>query len=238
MNSLGSRMKNNYEDRYRIGLTRRTPVIIRLDGKAFHTLTRGFNKPFDPGFQSAMAGTTEYLCGEIQGVKLAYMQSDEISLLLTDFDRLSTDAWFDYNLQKMVSVSASMASVVFSRRIGQIKGPEYFGFFDSRAFNLPKEEVANYFLWRQKDWIRNSVMMLAQANFSHKELHGKNQADMHEMLYSKGINWNDLNPECKNGLFFIKSETGKFNPENNFIISQKRDLIEFFLTPFTEEGSK
>lgn len=196
--AIGNRMKTNYEHVYRLKLTRRTPVIIRLDGKAFHTLTRGCDKPFDELFNQAMVHTMERLCNDIQGARCAYTQSDEISILLTDFDTLRTEAWFDYNLQKIVSISAAIASVEFSHAFCQQ------GLFDARAFNIPKEEVRNYFIWRQLDWIRNSISMLAQAHYSHKELHKKNQADMHEMLHKKGINWADLPDKWKNGTFLFK----------------------------------
>jgi tRNA(His) 5'-end guanylyltransferase len=199
--SLGNRMKQNYEDVYRFKLTRRTPVIVRLDGKAFHTLTRGCDKPFDDIFQFSMIETMRKLCEEIQGVKCAYTQSDEISLLLIDFDRLDTHAWFDYNLQKIVSVSASIASVGFSNAYCKT------GIFDARAFNIPKDDVKNYFIWRQKDWERNSLQMLAQSHYSQKQLHKKNKADMHEMLYEKDVNWADLEPRCKNGTFMFRDKT-------------------------------
>ena len=205
MEALGDRMKENYENRFRYKLTRRTPVIIRLDGKAFHTLTRNCEKPFDDGFANAMGMTATELCQNIQGAKCAYIQSDEISILLTDFDRLTTDAWFDYNLQKMTSVSAGIASAVFTLAW---EDPDRYAVFDSRAFNIPKEEVANYFVWRQKDWIRNSVSMLAQTHFSHNQLHKKGQSDIHEMLYSKGVNWAYLKDMWKNGQFVCRDGNG------------------------------
>ena len=101
--NLGNRMKNNYEDRFRYKLLRRMPVIIRLDGNSFHSLTKqiGFNKPFDEDFSTLMTNTMQHLCEDIQNVKCAYKQSDEISLLLIDYDTLTTEAWFDYNLQML-----------------------------------------------------------------------------------------------------------------------------------------
>lgn len=213
MNHLGNRMKENYENTYRIKLTRRTPVIIRVDGKAFHTLTRRCKKPFDEIFYKAMFYAMETLCENIQGAKCAYMQSDEISVLVTDFDRLDTQAWFDYNLQKMVSISASYASLAFYKVFS------YVGVFDSRAFNIPKSEVKNYFIWRQKDWERNSIQMLAQSHFSQKELHKKNKSDMHEMLHEKGVNWADLPPRWKNGTFLFKHGR-KWKPLSNLILTQ------------------
>lgn len=113
--TLGDRMKNNYENITRYYLTRRMPVIIRIDGRAFHTFTRGFKKPFDDILVSTMQDTMKYLCENIQGCVLGYTQSDEISLVLTDYAELTTDAWFGNNLQKMCSVSASMATLAFNK---------------------------------------------------------------------------------------------------------------------------
>ena len=217
-------MKNNYENRHRTKLIRRVPVIIRLDGKAFHTLTRFCDKPFDAGFIAAMEETALNLCNEIQGAKCAYVQSDEISILLTDFDTLVTEAWFDYNLQKIVSVSAAMASVYFSKSW-------FFNncFFDSRAFNIPKEEVANYFVWRQQDWIRNSVQMLARVYYSHKELHKKNTNDIHEMLYQKGVNWAKTDPVLRNGTFILLQEKGGYQTSYGTVFTKNRESVEQYL---------
>lgn len=220
--SLGDRMKNNYENRYRFYLTRRTPAIIRLDGRAFHTVTRGCTKPFDVRFSLCMLDTALYLCREIQGAKCAYTQSDEISILLTDFDTLTTDAWFDYNIQKIASISSGLASAFFSKSYSN----ETINVFDSRVFNIPREEVCNYFIWRQKDWIRNSIAMLAQAHFSHKELQNKKQSDMHEMLHSKGINWNSLDDRWKNGQFIFKNNEGKWLISSKIIFNINRSVIE------------
>lgn len=227
--SIGNRMKTNYEHRQRFYLTRRTPVIIRLDGKAFHTLTRHCEKPFDDHFTQSMDQTAFYLCKNIQGAKVAYVQSDEISILLTDFDKLTTEAWFDYNLQKVTSISAAMASVYFS----SIFSCTHMALFDSRAFNIPKEEVSNYFVWRQQDWVRNSLQMLAQSHFSHKQLHNKNQADMHEMLHEKGINWAGLPNRYKNGCFLFQV-VGQWIKLKNYIVTQDRTKIENLLIPNEE----
>uniref|UniRef100_A0A6M3JVN6 Putative tRNA-His guanylyltransferase n=1 Tax=viral metagenome TaxID=1070528 RepID=A0A6M3JVN6_9ZZZZ len=235
MEALGDRMKANYENRARYKLTRRTPVVIRLDGKAFHGITRKCERPFDDGFANAMGMTALELCQQIQGAKCAYIQSDEISILLTDFEKLTTDAWFDYNLQKMVSVSAGIASVVFTmaweNSVWEIAD---YAIFDSRAFNVPKEEVANYFVWRQKDWIRNSVSMLAQANYSHKQLDKKSHADMHEMLHDKGINWANLDGKWKNGQFVRKDDLG-WDVSDAPIFTQNRMAIERYLEAESED---
>ena len=113
--ALGDRMKHNYEEVSKTRLTRRVPVIIRLDGCHFHTVTRGFNKPFDEVMIKTMQDTMKYLCENIQGCVLGYTQSDEITLVLQDYRELGTDAWFDYEVQKMCSVSAAMATYAFNK---------------------------------------------------------------------------------------------------------------------------
>lgn len=208
--SLGTRMKDNYENRERRYLTRRTPVIVRVDGRAFHTLTRKAKKPFDASFVQVMQSAAIAVAANMQGFKLGYVQSDEVSFLLTDFDTLDTDAWFDYNLQKVVSITAAMMTAHFNRIAGNILARSQGWLpavdlnppvFDARAFNIPLEEVPNYFLWRAKDWERNSVQMLARSRFSQKELHGKDRAKMLTMLEAEGIRWNELPDHLKNGTY-------------------------------------
>jgi tRNA(His) guanylyltransferase len=202
VDSLGDRMKNNYENISRSYLMRRTPVIMRIDGKAFHTLTRSCIKPFDEFLSDAMITAAYAVAKEVMGFKLAYIQSDEISILLTDYDTLDTEAWFNYNIQKMCSVSASIASVAFTNAFGK---PAHF---DCRVFNIPKEEVNNYFIWRQQDWMRNSIQMLARTHYSQKELDHKNVTKMHDMLFQKGVNWAQLYPpKWKNGTVLIGKTT-------------------------------
>jgi len=221
---IGKRMKENYEYRSKSLLTRRTPVIMRIDGKAFHTYTRDFQRPFDDSLIRMMSSTMEYLCRNIQGAKLGYSQSDEISILITDYDNLETDAWFDYNIQKMTSVSASMATAYFN----SLSYKEEFALFDSRVFNIPKEEVVNYFIWRQKDWERNSLNMFARSFYSHRELMNKKREDIHEMLYQKGQNWSYLSNVQKNGTVFIKEESD-WNMYWDFIFIEKKDLIKLLV---------
>lgn len=209
---LGQRMKSYYENVYRFGLTRRTPVAIRIDGKAFHTFTRGFQKPFDDVLVKSMQETMKYLCENIQGCKLGYTQSDEITLILTDYNTLTTDAWFGYELQKMCSIAASMATMAFNkyfqeeiRNFRNEHSTFFFDYewdseenkklysiyweaihkgamFDARVFNIPKEEVCNLIYWRQLDAIRNSIQMVGQAYFSQKELDHKSCKDIQDML--------------------------------------------------------
>lgn len=197
---LGDRMKQQYEVRARTFLPRRTYCIIRLDGKAFHSYTRGLERPYDQQFMDDMAETAKFLCQQVEGCKLAYTQSDEISLVLTDFGTIHTQAWFDGNQQKLVSVSASMATAKFNE-----SRPGKLAFFDSRAFTIPDPvEVGNYFVWRQLDATRNSVSMTAQSKFSQRELHGKSSGEMQDMLWTEhGINWNDCDPRFKRGTVVV-----------------------------------
>lgn len=232
--TLGDRMKNNYENISRYYLTRRMPIITRIDGKSFHTFTKGFKKPFDDIFVKTMQETMKYLCENIQGCVLGYTQSDEISLVLVDYAELTTDAWFGNNLQKMCSVSASMATLAFNKAFTrniskqfkrlytehlEEKDASYIetlesamnkgAMFDSRVFTIPKEEVCNYMLWRQQDATRNSILSVGQANFSYKDLHGKSCNNIQDMLMTqKGINWNDYATTLKRGSCCIKVDDG------------------------------
>lgn len=226
--SLGDRMKG-YESVPRIYLMRRTPVIIRLDGKAFHTFTRGFDRPFDAQFIEAMQQTMKCLCEEIQGCVLGYTQSDEITLVLCDYQKLDTDAWFGYNVQKMTSIAASVATFAFNKNIKETmtklsandycafvnklcriaSGLKKGAFFDARCFNVPLAEVNNCLLWRQQDATRNSIQALAQSLYSQKELHGINTKQLQDKMFSeRGINWNDLPVYKKRGSCCIKQDGG------------------------------
>ena len=220
--SLGNRMKQFYENPYRFYLPRRSPMIIRLDMRAGHSFTKGFQRPFDDIFIKSIQETAKYLCENIENVKFSYQQSDEISLLLTDYDNINTQAWFNKNLQKMCSISASMATLAFNRIFSKMfykwgnenlpdwdmggtnklvdekliklcntyeSASEKGAMFDARCFSIPKEEVCNYFQWRQNDCTRNSIQMVGQANFSHKDM----------LMLDKGINWNDFSTVEKRG---------------------------------------
>ena len=225
---LGTRMKEFYEGVPKTRLVRRMPVAIRLDGKAFHTFTRGFQKPFDEVLGRAMRETMQYLCENIQGCVLGYTQSDEITLILVDYQNLNSCAWFDYEVQKMCSIAASMATMAFNKFFTKnvnyfeitheyddtineycttlVNAAEKGAMFDARVFNIPKEEVTNLIYWRQLDSTRNSIQMVGQANFSHKELQNKSCNMIQEMLFAeKGINWNDYPTYLKRGSCCIKT---------------------------------
>lgn len=224
--SLGDRMKG-YENVSRYYLPRRIPVIIRIDGKAFHTFTKGFEKPFDHVLMDSMQDTMKYLCENIQGCVFGYTQSDEITLVLTDYATIKTDAWFGYNVQKMCSIAASMATMRFNKMFEHFtwqlnhelhKHAFYFvsptlvyergigiAMFDARAFSIPKDEVCNCLIWRQQDATRNSIQSVGQANFTHSQLQNKTCNDIQEMLFSeKNINWNDFLPDEKRGTACFK----------------------------------
>ena len=245
--SLGCRMKQ-YEGIPRINLMRRNPVIIRVDGKAFHTFTRGFQRPFDDILIESMQETMKYLCENIQGCKIGYCQSDEISLLITDYENINTAAWFDYRVQKMCSIAASMATLAFNQVFWEkiryldhdyyeyptkefnelieiyYKALEKGAMFDARCFSIPKEEVCNYFVWRQQDATRNSIQMVAQANFSHKQLQNKSCDELQEMLWQeKNINWNGFETVKKRGSCCTK--TGKHTVVDMKTGEQKDRLI-------------
>lgn len=227
---LGTRMKEFYENRTRYFLPRRTYTMLRCDGKAFHSYTKGCEKPFDMGLIEDMNNTAIYLCENIQGAKLGFVQSDEISILMTDFDTIKTDAWFDGNIQKIVSVAASMATAKFNqlRQLRYIKEKfdnnitnithrwmelleeKKLAEFDARVFIIPsKTEVMNSLIWRQKDCVRNSIQSVAQSLYSHKELNNKNTNQMQEMIWQKGINWNDYDSTLKRGRLIIKEQYEK-----------------------------
>lgn len=224
---LGVRMKTFYEQIPKTKLMRRCPVAIRIDGKAFHTFTRGFHKPFDEVLIKSMQETMKYLCENIQGCVFGYTQSDEITLILVDYKKLTSSAWFDYEVQKICSIAASTATMAFNKffryNVGDYLYENYDdqyladyikilqnavdkgAMFDARCFNIPKEEVTNLVYWRQLDASRNSIQMVGQACFSHKELQNKSCNDIQDMLMiQKGINWNDLPTYQKRGSCCVK----------------------------------
>ena len=230
---LGKRMKTYYEVIPKTSLMRRTPVAIRIDGKAFHTFTRGFEKPFDTLLVNVMQQTTKKLCENIQNCVFGYTQSDEITLILVDYKDINTAAWFNYEVQKLCSISASMATLYFNKFFKQsveefdinsiIKEKEVDNYkllnsykralntgamFDSRCFNIPKEEVCNLIYWRQLDATRNSIQMVGQANFSHKELQGLTCNKIQDKLITEtDINWNNYPTYLKRGTSCLKKDS-------------------------------
>ena len=265
-------MKTFYEQIPKTKLMRRCPVALRIDGKAFHTFTRGFHKPFDEVLIRSMQETMKYLCENIQGCVLGYTQSDEITLILVDYKKLTSSAWFDYEVQKLCSIAASMATMAFNkafeknvksfdlllayndygddteenRKLLDIynKAVDKGAMFDCRCFNIPKEEVTNLIYWRQLDASRNSIQMVGQANFSHKELQNKSCNDIQDMLMTqKGINWNDLPIYQKRGSCCARNKI-IISTDGVKVIAQLRDtsktenewIIDIEIPIFKNEG--
>lgn len=247
---LGKRMKTFYEGISQTKLMRRTPVAIRIDGKAFHTFTRGFARPYDQVLRNAMNNTMKYLCEHIQGCVCGYCQSDEITLILVDYKHLNSDAWFDYEVQKLCSISASMATMTFNKafddEIGKGTWRQYgdeslhnylssrsLAMFDARCFNIPREEVTNLIYWRQLDATRNSIQLAGQNYFSHSQLQNKSCNEIQEMLFiEKGINWNDYDTVFKRGACCVKDEySWKIDLEIPIFKGEGRDYIERLIQP-------
>ena len=230
--NLSERMKN-YEQKYK--LPENLPVVIRVDGKAFHTLTRNMRKPFDIDFIDIMNKVGIVLCREVQNCRMAYIQSDEINLLV--HQKQGAHPWFNNEIQKIASVTAAMAASVFTNFSSDVKKDKTIVAFDSRAFILPPKEVTNYFIWRQLDWERNSIQMLARSCFSAKELNGISSLEIIEMLKEKGSDWNKILPYLKRGRTAIKVKTTEIsrvgkNPEH---FERTKWMIDMSTPKFTED---
>lgn len=267
---LGLRIKNNYEKISQTKLMRRCPVMVRIDGRAFHSYTRGFKRPFDEILVKSMQDTTKYLCENIMGCVLGYTQSDEITLVLIDYQKHTSQAFFDYEVQKLCSIIASMATMAFNKAFYKAfdewghenlpdwdmggtnepvdesimklcevygKAQEKGAMFDCRCFNIPKEEVTNAIYWRQLDAARNSIQMVGQANFSHKELQNKSCNDIQDMLMlQKGINWNDIPTHLKRGSCCIKEEYKDSSVLPDMQVTRTRWIVDQEIPIFKNEG--
>lgn len=228
--NLGKRMKD-YEKVTTQHLIKRLPVIIRIDGNAFHTYTKGMVKPFDEDLAHAMKQTMIYLCEKVPDCRLGYTQSDEITLVLTNDISLEYDAWFNNKLPKLISLTASRATFKFNELMFEKTGKP--AFFDSRAFNVPNPmEVANNLHWRQADAERNSVSSLAQSLYSQKELNGISSQDLKvKMLNEKGVDWDLLDTYKKRGICCRKTEDGWGIDENT---PKFKDNWEYILSLFAQ----
>jgi len=199
---LGERMKRDYEDALRLYVPRRTHVVVRIDGRGFHQFTKKLERPYCRKLADALDEAAVTLCGEMIGCRFAYGQSDEYSFVLTDTEPHDAALWFDGNVQKIVSVSASVFTAAFN---SAFRG-ETPAAFDSRVLVIAQQcEVEKYLLWRQLDASANSLNMLASAHFSHKELLGKSEPDKHEMLHAKGVNWARQAADFKRGRAVLRT---------------------------------
>ena len=220
--SLGDRMKG-YENVSRHYLMRRTPVVLRLDGKAFHSYTKNFDKPYSKPLHDIRKEVLSRLCKSIQGAVIGYAQSDELSIILKDWQSLETSAWFDNGLQKIVSVTASMCTANWNYLAWRDNLTSKMAMFDCRAFNIPREEVTNYLLWRQQDWERNSIQMLAQSLYSHKQLQGKSCPQLVAMIEEEhGIVWGNLESWKKQGEWWLEGEEINYD----FLVKNNRESLD------------
>jgi len=227
---LGRRMKQDYEDALRLQLPRRTHVVIRIDGRGFHKFTAGLERPYCRPLADALDRAALHLCQEMIGCRFAYGQSDEYSFLLTDFEREDSALWFDGNVQKIVSVSASLFTAAFNNAFQRDKPAA----FDSRIMVIAQRaEVGNYFLWRQLDASANSLNMLASAHFPHRELVGKSTAEKHELLHTKGVNWAKQNPDFKRGRAIRRSPEGWIIDLEVPIFNRDRSYLDAVLPRMT-----
>ena len=220
--SLAAKMKG-YEKEKKTKLTPKVPTIIRIDGRAFSTYTKHFDKPFDDTITGAMKYTTLRLCEEVQNVKIGYSQSDEITLVMIE-GKEDTQQWFGGSIQKIVSIAASIATYHFNEYMEKMHwqkrmlDPDFHkkmpAMFDARVFQVPKDELVESFVWRQEDGKRNSVSMLAQSMFSHEELKKKKKGDMLDMIRMKDAEWHDLPADKKFGFCAVK-EFYVYEPEKD-----------------------
>ena len=186
------------------------PVGVRIDGRAFHTFTKHFKKPFDQSLSEMFRYTTKALVKET-GAVIGFTQSDEISLVLYEEDPKS-QLFFDGKIYKLTSVMASIATAAFNKMYlvylvdheSDVAGVVWqLPTFDCRVWQLPtKWEAVNMLLWREKDAKRNSISSAAQALYSDKELHGKTSSQQQEMIFRKGINWADYPKWAKTGTYY------------------------------------
>lgn len=211
------------------------PVLARLDGRSFHSFTKGLDKP-DYGFNGAMANTTRRLMQESNAL-VGYTQSDEITLCWLQEDMIK-QIFFDGRIFKMVSVLAGMCATIFQdellaqpfgsdsfrKRVYENKG-HLRGVFDCRVWQMPNlGEATNAFVWREMDATRNSVAMIAQKYFSHKELQGVSTKDQKKMLLNKGVDWTTYPSFFTHGTFFVKRKiTRKFTPEETTKLPTKHE---------------
>lgn len=214
------------EKAYRTYLPKKSFAVIRVDGKGFSKYTKDLNKPFDSDFTAHMRETAQYLAENIDGAVCAYTQSDEISVIFSDLGGTNTEWWFGGQVQKLVSISAALATAKFNALRPWPLGKDTFPIFDARVHHLNGEEgVLEYLKWRQTDAVKNSVGMLASHHFSHKSLMGESTRERIIRLgLEKGVYWHELSDRFRFGSL-VRKETraGSTNYWHNSV----RKFIEF-----------
>lgn len=247
MISLDTRMRD-YEKASKLYLTKRMPVVIRIDGRSFSKFTKNFEKPFDRLLSKAMQFTMKYLCENVQGCKFGYAQSDEISLILVDYDDIKKSAWYNYNVQKLCSVVSSMATMYFNKiyreltntiynnSVNKNSDQNYYELystkfdeatFDTRCFNVPENDICNYIIWRQRDAARNSVSSLGQKYFAQNYLNGKHSFDIINMLIDRyNVHWESFPNTYKYGSACFITNEGWVIDCNIPRITEDRQYVE------------
>lgn len=234
--SLGDRMKL-YESAYNHTYPIRMPLILRFDGVHFHTNVKRWKctKPFDDDLIEAMQCTAKTLCESIAGAQIAYVQSDEITILVRDDMTNQSQPWYNKEINKILSVGAAKATNAFNYRWNQLRGINSMldmAEFDCRGMVVPENEIFSQILWRQQDASRNSVQMMGRAYFSHKELQGKCNEEIQEMLFQQhGINWNNIPTHYKRGACIIKIESPIIVPKRDSLGKIINDETETIMRP-------
>lgn len=213
--TIGSRIKR-YEESSNHSLLPKCPVFIRVDGKAFHSFTKKMKKPFDKKLRNAMIVAAQKTIEEMMNFKLGYHQSDEFTFLLIDTNKHETQPWLSNRAQKICSITAGLFTAHFNQAMNGTTAS-----FDARTFNCPLQDVPNVFIWRQRDWERNSLQMFARSFFSHKQLENKGKEEIHEMLHIIGKNWSKLDDIWKDGTFLTKKK--QINKKMNY--EELREII-------------
>lgn len=215
---------NYYRDLTDYKLMPNCYILVMIDGKNFSKLIKNkFEKPFDDWFISTMDKTAVHLCKEVQNCVGAFVQSDEISLIIKD--NTSTCAPYDGRLCKLQSIIPSMATAFFNKEIIKrniLSGmnvdditnmPDYC--FDCKAWTVPSvNDAMAWILYRQIDCIRNSKQQFAQTYVPHKELCGKDTDKQIALCLEKtGNDWNAIENNKKYGRLFYKSDVYKTTPD-------------------------
>ena len=234
--TLGNYLKRQ-EACWDVHLPARMPYVVRLDGRGFHRWVKqtGCEKPFDHRLGDLMARTLRFTCEQMSVATFGYTQSDEMSILVReDLQETGYDAWFDGRVEKICSLAAAFATYAFNaENVFEKKIP---AFFDARVFVLPPESLAAYFIWRQNDATKNSLSMLAQSLYTQKELQGKRRADLHELCFQKGANWNDLPIPDKRGRAVYRTAVEKPGRDGSSVIRHQFRIDEA-IPVFTEDAS-
>jgi tRNA(His) guanylyltransferase len=256
--ALGERMKS-YEDVNRTYLTAGIPKLLRLDGKAFHTLLRGAEKPYDISVMDSMVKAAAAVMKEIGGsARFAYIQSDECSIAINDKMTIDSEPWFGNNVQKMVSISSAIMSVNFTQAFNDPNTKHRFAiptaqvdavalmrpaYFDARIFQVPNVvEMHNAVLWRQFDASKNSISQYARSYFSHKELQNKNGSEMQDMMMlQKNFNWNNAPTWTKRGVLVYRIDRSRkddiVSTCKNLEIINGNIAVDWEIPKFSEEPS-